>query len=353
MKFFDWLGSIRQKLAKKDMHSMFKALIDNIKVGIYASLAKLSNLKETNEKLALYHYDHQNLTDAIFRFRMLQKFAPKVSNEFFLGRLYLEKRDLPNAMIHLSNYLASKDKEWTNEAEYCLKIAKGKQAEITSIPTYIILHSYTQFANIYIAALAKGNAQPTTSILFQTFHLLIAARFSKKYIKICDIGCSDGTVGFLCRKNYSIDKLLGVEIVDILVDYAQKRKNDAIPTYDEVIDDDFNNCYDKIGKDYDLIIADDWITLYPDIDHFGKMMDKIISASGVIVFTFTENPQVTNFALSPATEQFEFNSDYVRQKLIENKMNILAESDVEYDVVIKSKLFILEKLKAKVAKKEN
>lgn len=350
MKFFDWLHNIRQNLAKKDMSSIFKTFIENIKVGIYASLAKLHNLKETNEQLALYHYDHQNITDAIFRFRMLQKFAPKISNEFFLGRLYLEKRDLPNATIHLSNYLASQDKQWAVEAEYCLKIAKGKQAEIKSIPTYIILHSYTQFANIYLTAIERGNQPPTNSVLFQTFHLLISARFSKKYIKICDIGCSDGTVGFMCRKSYSIDKLLGIEIVDILAGYARKRKNDTIPTYDEVICNDFNNCYDKIGNNYNLIIADDWITLYPDIDHFCQMIDKILSPGGIIVFTFTENPQVVNFALSPATEQFEFNGDYVRQKLIENKMSILAETSVEYDVEVSSKLFILEKLKTKAEK---
>jgi 2-polyprenyl-3-methyl-5-hydroxy-6-metoxy-1,4-benzoquinol methylase len=344
MKAFNWLKETYTEFADgRSVPELFRSGVDSVKSNLRTYLFKAQHLKETNRDLAFYHYDRGNINDAIMRFKLLQHIDSRPEYEYYLGRLYLEKGKDLEAEKHLKNYLAGSHKELKQEASFCLALATDNYESINCIPESLIKHTGVELAHIYSSKFSKQPEALLISKLFQAFEPIVRDKFGIDYLKILDIGCADGVLGYFCRYNFAVEKLIGVEFVAELATIALSRKLNNGHVYNKVLNQDFWKTSSDLGGKFSLVLADDWISYYPDLNKFLPIIKNLLEQNGLCVVTFSINNNIGEYKFSKANEQFEFNLEYVEHCISKGGLKVVFKQVIKYSAAVESFMVILEK----------
>lgn len=295
---------------------------------VQKAIFRMKHLEESNENLAYYHFDRGNINDSIFRFKLVNKVHPRAMYDFFLARLYWEKNKMDKSQIHIVKYLESAEKQYAKEAAYQSKLSKGNYLEIDSVPEFFILHNSTQFYFIFEKRLDAPLNEQSRSSFFDAIYPVINKHVKDINLKILDLNCQDGVLGYHCKRKFNCEELIGVEPLDKFAALAGSRKYKEFAIYHKIINDFYSN--GMFDEKFDLILAENIIENKSSPEKMLESMRQNLSKNGILAFAFTTTTKAQQHQFLSSNEVFAFNETYIKTILKGCKLKIIEQKHVKY-----------------------
>lgn len=325
-----------------------KQFFKDFKPNMQKLFFRVKHLDESNENLAYYHFERGNINDAILRFKIIARINKKPVYNFFLGRLYWEKEKNEEAKKYLDAYLASNDKEFIEEATYCKNLSTPNELAIKAVPTFIIYHNYTKFYFTFEKEFNNSMHYELSSPFFDIIEDHVKQHFANSTaLKVLDIGCSDGVLGYCCKRKFKCEKLVGVELVDRLSVFAKNRKYKDFNVYTDVITGDFYEFASKDKSSYHLILAENFISYRTDIEASLLQILNLLARGGILAFSFIETKKYNEAEFLIDEEDFAFNLKYVGEILKKHSLKVIAQKEIKYSPDNSNILMIISHEKVK------
>lgn len=332
MQPIHWIKEKYQSVtAEKSLSAAFKDFFQNLKPNMQKLLFRIRHLDESNENLAYFHFERGNINDAILRFKIIKRVNKRPVYNFFLGRLYWEKRKNDKAIEHINAYLASGDTEFEEEAQYCKKLASLNESEIDEVPIYIIHHNYNKFYFTFQKEFESSVNYGVSSPFFRAIEPYVTKYFGKSSaIRVLDIGCADGVLGSCCKKAINCQDIVGIELVERLARIAESRRDKDFQTYSKIIMGDFYEISKQMKDSFNLIIAENFVSYRADLNDTLARMVGFLSKGGLIALSFIETTKYEKSEFLIDEEDFAFNIEYVKRIVQNNGLKVEMEEKVEY-----------------------
>lgn len=303
-----------------------KQLIRNVKNDIYTLRLKLNNLSESNIELGIYHIKKGNLGDAIFRFKLVEKYLD-LNNKiacYFLGLIYLLKNNHKNSIIYL-------EKAGDEDKVHLLDFVKSID-RIQSVPMPI----YELYRNINIDDFSKrfiNNIHDVPRILITELNKNVTS-LPENY-KILDIGSNVGLLSYEIHKRLPDNlHITGIEIANQLTKQHDK------DLYDKIWHINPLEYLQKNEQKYDLICSLNGFAFTLDI---GKIFNNIFgSLNEGGYFAFAVNTDAQNIFLSNLLE-FKYNNSFLFNVLEENGFEVLSIKEFKLEIKNNCSIFICKK----------
>jgi len=316
--FFEFILNF-PKFIKKHYHAFWQNL-HNLKYN-------LKNLVEANTKLGIYHLNNQNYNDAIFRFKLVDRFFkpqdPLV--HYWLGVGYFFKRNYPKALIHLE--------QGKNEDRLGLISFVRNIDNVSKIPNQI----YEMHRGITAGSFAhrfdnKKDYNLPKDLIFQLFNVM--EDLPKEY-SILDLGSNVGLLGPEIQKRMDDGfSLTGVEISKVMIDLQATCFPEV--KYNEMINSSPEEFLLKGNKKkYNIIVSLDGFASNTDLNIiFSKIHDTLV-IGGYFVFAVKASPEMR---FDEKYLEFSYSKDYIDNVLQQSKLKILTWLEIE--LAIKNNYFI-------------
>lgn len=319
VKCFFWFILNIPNLIKKQYHRFLQDC-HNLKYNI-------KNFAEANINLGIYHVNNENYNDAIFRFKLVDRFFkpndPLV--HYWLGWAYFLKKNYNQALVHLEKG-ASEDK--INLHDFIKKIDN-----VSKVPNEI----YSMYRGITAASFVDKFATKKNYHLPREFIIQLMTEIDNipKEFSILDLGSNFGLLGSeICKRMQEGFTLTGVEASKGMIDLQKKCFPDA--KYDEIINapvDDFLLSSEK--KQYNIVVSLDGFANNSDLSIIFSKIHNILALDGYFAFTVPASNMI-NF--SKKYLEFSFNKDYITDILKKNGFKII--NWLELELAIKNNYFI-------------
>ena len=279
-RFKDFLVSSTMTISNIIDQLSFKNLQQVLKVEYIALKERLSDLKSANWELAQYHFTAGNYSDAIMRFKILKSKGYKsIECNYFLGRIYIEKRAYAKAQKYLDLYLSSEDNTYKDEVEYCMSIMQHSQ--LLTIPNSII---YTK-RNRAALNLEKDNID---IMLIERYNSIVHILKSEinPGTKIFEVGCYIGILGRIIKETFgnNIQYYAASEIGKEATEVAHAMHINNTPIYDKI---DLCQEISQVilgEKDiYSIILIPDILAYYSDLSKILLNVFASLSIGGIAV----------------------------------------------------------------------
>ncbi len=119
--------AVELKSKSQNLLSFTNQKIEQAKDEFFTIKGKFNNLLETNYKLGLKHLENGNLSEAIFRFRFINKFWPNHLDSYYqLAHCLVLKNKFPEAKKVLET-LVNKDSQYGNNVKELLDLINNQQ----------------------------------------------------------------------------------------------------------------------------------------------------------------------------------------------------------------------------------
>lgn len=326
--------------------------------------AKLQNLGETNLNLAIYHYQNRNLNDAIFRFKVVEKYFPNLANNdfnYYMGRCYLEKGKIEEAEKYLNDYLKNikihPDSNFLEDAEFSLKIAKSENNNINSInrvPINLIQRKFDAEANLmehtHLTEKLIKQKYPIHLILFELLKEKLEINESNKKKPhgkfILDLGCNRGVFGYLANESNLANFIIGVDISTKMLKLSKGIRLKDNKVYSDLINDSVEEYLAKSVKNaetkFNVIFAYSILSYTADIKNIFNNLNHLASLNGILCFTFDEMPSDNtekndNVIFNSKTETFMYTKHFIDDTLAKAGWNIIINKDIICDAKTNAK----------------
>lgn len=312
-----------------DMPFLIKDQFKAIAEAFQSFKHNIKNFADVNVKLGVYHLNNQNYNDAIFRFKLVDKFFrpndPFVN--YWLGWAYFLKRGHKKAMIHLQKS-QTEDKvkllEFIRHINTATEVPDQIYSIYRSINTEVIVETLVSdedhdFPKIMVIALIElMNDLPEES-------------------KILELGSNVGLVGHEMHKRINNDNfsLIGIESSSEMI-YLQGVCNRSA-FYNKVLNMPvLEYLQDSDDAEYDVVLSLDGFSNHADLNEVFSHVYNILELEGYFIFVIRVNNSITT--LSEKYLEFSYNKDDVNNLLQQNGFKILSMSDL--GLVMKNNYFI-------------
>lgn len=323
--------------------------------------AKLQNLGETNLNLAIYHYQNRNLNDAIFRFKVVEKYFPNLANNdfnYYMGRCYLEKGNAEEAEKYLNDYLKNikthPDSKFLEEAEFSLKIAKSENDNINRIPISLIQRKFDTEAKLiehtHLTEKLVKQKYPIHLILFELLKEKLEINESTKKKPhgkfILDLGCNRGVFGYLANESNLANFVIGVDISTKMLKLSKEIRLKDNKVYSDLINDSVEEYLAKSVKNtetkFNVIFAYNIVSYTSEIKNIFNNLKHLASLNGILCLTFDEMPSNNaekndHVIFNSKTETFMYTKHFIDDTLAKSGWNIIISKDIIYDAKTNAK----------------
>lgn len=358
------LEPIRKKGLMRSCIDLWQYIKNQTKIIRY----ELTHLGETNWNLALYHFDQQNMNDALFRLKLLKFWGYKGKGAediyYYIGRCYLERLQFEKAKKYLMAYenLGQKggsfDKDnKQKETKYCLYLINNDVRAIENlalIPSSIIAHRFNSLAARYNALCIEGRAHSPQAELSNLIMSSVKTSPGKRY-RVLDLGCGTGVIGHMCVAGGLgfVGNIVGVDLALEMLKIARTIMVNDKQAYQELVQDNaWSYLASLSSKDdgrYDIIIASDLITYCARVEDLMKMSINILNEEGIIALAFRslstsdsgqmkveqpgrEEERDSNRPVhfNTTSEQFIYSCEFVKKIALGLGLQILQEREVSF-----------------------
>jgi predicted TPR repeat methyltransferase len=344
--------SIFEKLANKFKGSFGDKSIKEIAVGLLYNLKqeflvikeKMKDLERTNYELGMYHYNSGNLSDAIFRFKMLKKiFKVRGQIDYFIGRCYIERNQIEKSKPYIESYLKSTDSAFRAEAKYCYDFAYGRMQNIKAIPKEIVKRTFNILAEKYDEIFFSKPNLPQDELykLVNTYVNEIGSPYGNK---VLDLGCGTGYTAKMLKSNKIASFIEGVDFSPKMIEICKNIKIDKTPCYDVLFEEDLETYFSKkVDKQFDIIIASKIISYYNDPLKLLTSCKEMLKTAGLIGLTYKVSPQ-DKMHFDSLFEEFQFDEAYISSVAVDCGFSIKSSVDVKFPDGDNGKLMLLIKV---------
>jgi predicted TPR repeat methyltransferase len=307
---------------------------------------KLKDLCKTNYKLGIYHYEHGNLGDAIFRLKLVQwAFDKKVSNDanYYIGKSYLEQKNskktnlgieyLTKYIEHTPNIKNAPQSAIYEAAEFSIKMAKHKIIDTDSIPFMLIQRRFKLLAPQYDEV--QINNEHSSQIVLTEILLDEINKIDKSTLNnVLDIGCGTGLIGAACRHSGFVKALCGIDISKEMLKHAKDKKYGGNAAYSEIIYNDVDSYFDdnrrKRKNKYNIIIAADFLQYYGDVEAFFQLINNLSQKKTILSISFPKAEGVKNKYFTYKQQYFVFSENYIKALAQKNKWKLEKQKNTSY-----------------------
>ena len=305
----------------------FKRFTDDIKKLRY----KLKNLTESNLDLGVYHLRCRNYNDAIFRFKLVDRFLDpdnKLAN-YWLGWTYFMKQDYSKSIVCLT-----KAKEvdeigllsFVKSIDSTTFIPTAIQSMHRDIIADIIVDKYvTEEQNLIVELVSEFNNQ--------------AKNLPEEY-SILELGANIGMLADEMHKRMQESyTLTGVEISDKMIQLQPKCFPNSKP-YDDIINAPIDEFLEKEVNLYDVVYSLDGFATNIDLKKIFTSVFSVLNTNGYFAFVVRTDKQN---GLSAKLLEFAYNPQYVRDMLEETGFMILSVNDFSLEIKNNYSIFMCTK----------
>ncbi len=292
---------------------------------------KVQNLNQTNYDLGMHHYNAGNLSDAILRFKLLQKFY-KFPDEinYYIGRCYIERNQLDKAKPYIESYLKSSNNNFQSEAKYCYDLSYKRYQNIKGIPTNIVERTFDILAPKYNQIfLSKSN--PPQDDVYKAISAYVSEVGSPYGNRILDLGCGTGYIVSMLRHNKIAGSVHGVDISSKMLGICKNLKIDNIPCYDTLTKEDLKTYLPKPQKDsFDIIIASKILSYFNHPDMLFSACKDMLKPKGLLVLSFKTSDSGQQMQFDEFFEEFQFDKEYISRQATDSGLSVKTYSDVSF-----------------------
>ena len=292
--------------------------------------AKLKDIKGTNWDLAQYHFTAGNHNDAIMRFKILQKNNYRlIESNYFLGRIYLEKKDYTKAKTYLNAYLSTQDSNYKSEAQYCMSIINN--LEISSIPNSVIINKRDRIT----LNLEKSSLDITLLNRYSAIIHILKSEINSG-AKILEIGCYIGVLGRIIKESFgnNIQYFVGSEIGPEAGQVAEAMHLGETPVYDRV--KVCKNISEIAADDaiYSIVLVPDILSYYSDLLHFFVQIFTSLGDGGsaiVVARVIKENnttESCRDMEFIHPIEEFRYGYEYLVKSAESCQLQLKNSNDI-------------------------
>ncbi len=317
---------------------------------------KLKNLRKANVDLGIAHFNEGRTKDAIFRFKIVNRFFPdvKIAN-YYLGRSYIENWDFTKAKTYLEKYLESGDLEMRDKAKYCYDLALERYDNVSKIPTSIVRRIFNNIAEKYDAIyLWQGCPQEMLLTQIRKFR-------EQGYVlspkDILDVGCGNGSFSYELKCDSPNASICGIDISNKLAGKANQLKlKDQTKVMSEVLLVDLESeelLKELSNKKFDIIVFSLVFDYISDIQNTLESYAKLLNKGGLLGFTFQTNSKKSIHTLFDREyEEFYHSEGNVASITSGLGLIELASDDATYlgDKIGKVKLYTNNAIQKKASK---
>lgn len=340
IKVNSFLRGISIKEISQNAKNLAKAQIEEVSV----IRQKLRDLKNTNVNLGIKHYDHGFLDDCIFRFKLVKRIWPDVAvANYYIGRSYVEKFQYEKASSYIDDYLKSGHSEFIEEAKYCYDIIHNRINLIKNIPDRLVKRYFSLIVEMMDTLIQIPNPCPQDLLVNRISSEL--TKIGKPYgSKILDIGCGTGFVAEKIRHKKIASSIEGIDFSRDMIDIAAAKKHEGFAIYDKLAEISFAEYSAKSEKDYDVIIASEFLNTNSDLPSLLTFAKNHLTKNGLIGLIIKTAPIIAPVEFNRELEEFFFNSDHLSQTFAEFRLNVLSHDKVTFADSSFGIVFVLSKI---------
>ncbi|WP_038559573.1 methyltransferase [Neorickettsia helminthoeca] len=292
--FSSFLNSLSQIV--KDIYNLFlsffslfkgkEEVYDTIKEGLKTS----SNFREfykNNLSLGLYHFHKGNITDAKFRFRILNAiYKDKPLPAYNLARCLLLSGDKDKAKVTFEDILSKNSKDY-EEVKFFLNFISGQP--ISRIPIFIVKEKFEYLAQDYVEKFLIGKQYVGHKLIFEGLRAILGEALMSS--SILDLGCGTGVCAHFLKLSGVVGNTCGVDISENMLEIAKRCLADGKAVFDSISQENIGSFLSSNKDKYDLIIAADSFTYLGDLQDVIPQCVDALNDDGVLVVLVRSHKQ--------------------------------------------------------------
>lgn len=332
-KYFSSISKIFKTFLARVMYlpNFFKQQFARITEDFRNLRYKLSNLAESNLDLGVYHLRCRNYNDAIFRFKLVDKFlAPdnKLAN-YWLGWSYFMKQDYKQAINCLAKSAEADEVgllPFIKSIDNATFIPPAIHAMHRDIIADIIVDKYiTEEENLIIELISEFNNQ---------------ARDLPEEYSILELGANIGMLGDEIHKRMQESyTLTGVEISEKMIELQPQCFPNSKP-YDGMINSQVETFLEKELNLYDVVYSLDGFSTNIDLKKTFTNVFSVLNTNGYFAFIVKTDKQNS---LSNKLLEFAYSPQYLKDTLKETGFKILSLKDFSLEIKNNYSIFVCTK----------
>ncbi|WP_339046690.1 class I SAM-dependent DNA methyltransferase [Candidatus Mesenet endosymbiont of Agriotes lineatus] len=283
---------------------------------------KVENLLNTNIELGLYHFYKSNISEAKFRFLLINIFFRNLSVlQYNIGRCNFASGNISKAYDNFLNLLKIDANH--EEALYYIKKIKNPSS-IDYIPDSIIQQYFDYTGEYFIEHWLVAKQYRGYEFVYMLIKKFMNDRLLQ--LNILDLGCGTGVCGqFL--KVYGIGNyIVGIDISNRMLNIARGCFVNGTLVYNELINIEMK-AFLKKDQDlrYDVILL---IEVLNYVGNFASILERagnLLNKNGVIICSVRKKSGV-GFEFVNEGDFFRHSEEYVRSIVLNTNMKISCMS---------------------------
>ncbi len=277
---------------------------------------KLKNISDSNMKLGIYHLRNGNYRDAIFRFKLVEKYLDPNNKLacYWLGWVYFLKQDYKNSIIHL---IKAEDEDNVNLLQF-----------VKSIDTvqYVPVQIHALYRDIKAGSFINKIASDTydiSKILILELNEVITS-LPEEY-SILELGNNVGLLGYEINKRMQ-EKfyLTGTEVSAGMINLQNQE------IYDKVLQIQVDEYLLTTQQKYDVICSLDGFAFTSDVKTIFQNVFSVLNQDGYFAFA-VRSTQTNSFS----NTFLEFSYDNTKLFNILREIGFEVLSSKEFNLAIK------------------
>ncbi len=303
-----------------------KQKLVDAKNDVFEVRSKLKNMRQSNFDLGIYHLEKGNFKDAIFRFKLIDRFLDKDNPKviYQLGIAYFMNGDYVKSKAVLEKAV--------QEDEIKLLRFLNNIDSVTEVSKEICkLHRDLNSSNYYQP---EEKAQELVKELID-----VAEKLPKNY-KILEIGCGAGVLGNQIRLRMQESfTLTGVEPSEKISALQNKYFGDE-EIYDEVINNSQDDYLKTSRQKFDVVFSMHGLPAKENLQDFFAQVEAKIKKNGYFAIMIATN---TINVFDKKNLSFIYNHGQVANLLTENNFNIFLKREINLEKNKNYSIFICTK----------
>ncbi|PCJ29439.1 MAG: hypothetical protein COA94_01560 [Rickettsiales bacterium] len=305
--------------------------------GNFASLRrKLNDLTGSNMELGIYHLYEQNFYDAIFRFKMVDKFLKPgdAAANYWLGWVYLLRREHKKSIICLSKADKADEVGLLPFVKSIDSVSIIPDA-ICALHRDIIANKFTD--KIPVGKVSTDKTNSKTENLPKSLVLALNEAITElpdKY-SILELGSNIGLLSYEINKRMqeSYD-LTGVEASSRMINLQQEE------SYDKTIHSSVNSFLSKCSDQYDVIVSLEGLAFVAKLEDIFSKIHSILKPNGYFAFSI---PVLDKNIFLDKSLEFAYNKPDIEHQLKKNGFNIVSISEINLEIKNNYSIFVCTK----------
>ncbi len=291
----------------------------------------LNNLSASNLKLGIYHLKNGNLSDAIFRFKLVEKYLEPGNKTacYWLGWTYFLKNNFKNSIIYFTK---AQDKDELNMLSFIRSIDT-----VTALPTKINQTCRDLMAANFIDRFDDKNINiPKEMIIAVNENIeTIPEEYS-----ILELGNNVGLLGSEIKKRMQDSFTLTVTELSTEMIELQNLYFPDQALYDKIYQSTPDEFLQTTQNKYDIIMSLEGVSYTSDPNQLYSKIFNALSPTGYFAFTarIAQNTLLSNKYLD-----FAYNSDLIVNELKKIGFSILSQKEIILENNNKYHIFVCKK----------